>query len=662
MTALAYNPALDGVRGLAIVAVLLFHGGFPWARGGYLGVSTFFTLSGFLIASLLLAEHARAGRIGLTAFWARRMRRLLPAATITLGALVASIPLTTEQWERNLPGDVTASALQVANWRFLFDDRDYGQLFAAPSPATHFWSLAIEEQFYWLFPLVVVGAMALFRGSRRALGGVLVGLLGVSAVLSWLYRDQTSVVYYSTPIRMGEILVGALLAVVLVAPLRGWVARVVAVAGVAALAYSAWAWWNVEQSSTFVTRGGLLLYAVASGAVVAAACVPGPARRLLAVEPLRLLGLISYGVYLYHWPLFLLIDPARTDRLLARLGADGVHLRSWSLLAVRMVVVLAVAVASYRWVELPIRRGWRPSVPRVPLPALAAGGVAAVLLTAFAVPRVSPPPPDPFVSLVSVDQGPDPAMVPPDAIVGVVVGDSTVMRSAWGLTAWGMDNGNEMVLVSGSAEAGCSIGDEGEVEYRGERSALRGERCAVWKERLLRSIELDRERYGRVDFAVVQSGLWDVADRRIPDHGEWVHIGQEVYDDYLRSEMQEVVDVLRDQGIVTVWLTSPIPDWTLVQPRLPDRPPEFAPVRTERYNTMIRELADREQGVVAVDLEAYTSSLSRDALHRLRDDGIHWTPEGSRVIAEWLGPQVVVSVSTERQLEAAGAAGAPSPG
>ena len=647
---LAYNPALDGVRGLAIVAVLLFHGGFASARGGYLGVSTFFTLSGFLIASLLLDEHRREGRIDLTAFWGRRMRRLLPAATVTLGALVASIPLTTEPWERNLPGDITASALQVANWRFLFDDRDYGQMFAAPSPAVHFWSLAIEEQFYWVFPLVVVGVLALFRGSTRALVGALAGLLGVSAALTWAHRDETSVVYYSTPIRMGEILVGALLAVALVAPLRGWVARAVAVAGVAALAYTAWAWWNIEQDSSFVGRGGLLLYAVASGAVVAAACVPGPVRRLLALEPLRRLGLISYGVYLYHWPLFLLIDPRRSDRALARLGADGVHLRSSSLFAVRMVVVLAVAVASYRWLEMPIRRGWRPRVPRIPVPALAAGGVAMVLLTAFAVPKVSPPPPDPFVALISADQGPDPALVPPDGIVGVVVGDSTVLRTAWGLTDWGQDNGNVVVLIGGSAEAGCSIGDEGDVEYRGKRAGLRGDQCDVWKERLLRSIEVDRERYGRVDFAVVQTGLWDVANRRIPGHRDWMHIGDDVYDDYLRSEMDDVVRVLRDQGIITVWLTSPVPDWRLVQPRLPERPPEFAPARTERYNAMIRELAARENGVVAVDLAAYASSLPPEDLDRLRDDGIHWTLDGSREVADWLGLQVIVNVAAERRL------------
>jgi hypothetical protein len=276
-----------------------------------------------------------------------------------------------------------------------------------------------------------------------------------------------------------------------------------------------------------------------------------------------------------------------------------------------------------------------------------------VLLVAFAVPKVSPPPPDPFLEFVSAGQGPDPALVPPDGIVGVVVGDSTVMRSAWGLTDWGQDNGNVMVLIGGSAEAGCSIGDEGDVEYRGVRAALRGDECDVWKQRLLDGIEADRERYGHVDFAVVQTGLWDVANRRIPGHDEWVHIGQDVYDDYLRSEIDDVADVLREQGIVTVWLTSPVPDWTLVQPPLPEQPPEFSPERTERYNAMIRDFAAQREGVIAVDLAGYASSLPPADLARLRDDGIHWSLDGGREVADWLGPRVVMGVVAEQQAELA---------
>ena len=643
---LPYNPALDGVRGLAIVAVLFFHSGFAWARGGYLGVSTFFTLSGFLITSLLLNEHRRAGRIDLRAFWARRVRRLLPAATVTLGVLLLSMLVTSEAWERSLPGDVAAAALQVANWRFLFSHRDYGQLFAAPSPALHFWSLAIEEQFYWVFPLVAAGVLAVARGSARVFGAALLGLVGVAAALTWVYRASPITVYYATPIRMGEILVGAVLAVVLggrstLAVERRSVRVGVSGLGVAALVGSAWAWWNAEQGSLGLVHGGLLGYALLSGGLVLAAAVPGPFSRVLALPPLPQLGLVSYGVYLLHWPLFLLMSPQRFDRVFRHFGSD-VQLRDWSLFAVRMVVVLACAVASYHLIESPIRRGWRLRVPAPQV--IAVSGVAAVLLTAFAVPKVSPPPPDPWAQYVDGMVGPNPAQVPPSAKIGVAVGDSTVMRTAWGLTDWGQDQGNTMVLVGGSAEAGCSIGDEGDVEYRGIKAPLRGDPCASWRKRLLTSISGDEDRYGHVDFAIVQTGLWDVANRRIPGHDGWTHIGEHDYDDYLYGEMTKVADTLSDRGITTVWLTSPISDWTKVQPPLSERPPEFEPRRMERYNAMIRELADKRADVVVVDLAKYAASLPAPDLAGLREDGIHWTFDGSRVIADWLGPQILAAV------------------
>src|SRR5690606_12786593 len=179
---------------------------------------------------------------------------------VCLWALVADAG-----WERNLRGDVLAAVLQVANWRFLLEDRSYGDLFAAPSPVLHFWSLAIEEQFYWLFPLVAAGVLALARGSLRALAAVLAAGLALSAGLTAaLGPDRMDAVYYATPVRMAEILAGAALAVALVArgPLRpgSRAARAAAGAGGLALAASAWAWATVGQSTAGLYRGGLLVY------------------------------------------------------------------------------------------------------------------------------------------------------------------------------------------------------------------------------------------------------------------------------------------------------------------------------------------------------------------------------------------------------------------
>jgi len=157
-----HQPGLDGLRGLAVAGVVAFHAGFSWATGGFLGVSTFFTLSGFLITSLLVAERASTGRIALGAFWARRARRLLPASLATLlGVAALASWLATPEQLADLRGDVLGALFYVANWRFILDGQSYGELFATPSPVLHFWSLAIEEQLYIFFPLVVVLARRL---------------------------------------------------------------------------------------------------------------------------------------------------------------------------------------------------------------------------------------------------------------------------------------------------------------------------------------------------------------------------------------------------------------------------------------------------------------------------------------------------------------------
>ncbi len=175
---------LDGLRGLAVAAVVLFHSQLTFARGGFLGVSAFFTLSGFLITRLLIDERARTGRVGLRAFWARRARRLLPAAFVTLaGVLVFGATVATGDQLRSLRGDVLAAIGYVANWRFYFAGRSYSHLFSAPSPVLHFWSLAIEEQFYVVFPLVVALTLRVGRGRRSVLGG-LFAAGGIASVIA----------------------------------------------------------------------------------------------------------------------------------------------------------------------------------------------------------------------------------------------------------------------------------------------------------------------------------------------------------------------------------------------------------------------------------------------------------------------------------------------
>ena len=656
---LAYNPAIDGIRGLALSSVLLYHGyEGDLFKGSFLAVSTFFTLSGFLITSLLLTEHARSGGIALSSFYARRLRRLLPASALTLFVVMLSALFTNEQWERPLGGDVFAAGLHIANWRFIFEDRAYGDLFQNnQSLVLHFWSLAIEEQFYWVFPLVAAAALAYFKGSLKAFTGVVLALIAGAGLLTLAYGNNPTVVYYATPIRGGEILMGGLLAALVA---QGWfignkrLVPVLAGLGVVCLVVQVWLWWVAEQTNPALRWGGLLAYSVISACLVLSANVDGPVRRVMSFEPLRLLGVVSYGVYLFHWPLFKILNEERVDALLEPFNLQP---RTWKLLAIRLAVVLALAAASFRWFESPIRRGRRPKVlnPQV----LALGGVVGVLVVAVVIPKVSEPPLDPFESFIKAAEGPDPSELTPRSRVGVAVGDSTMVTTANGLSEWGAKQDDVQVLWGGSAEAGCSIGDEGEVDYRGNQAGLRGGVCDEWRENLQADLVRNRERYGRMDYAVVQSGPWDVANRQIPAGGdEWVHIGQPVYDEYLRSEMEDVVDLLLDEGVTVVWFTAPITDWTMLDPPVDERPPEFDPARMDLYNDMIRELAAEREGVVVVDLAEHAASLPPDELARIRPDGVHWSFDGSVELAGWLGPMVVAAADEEH---APGAAPAPGP-
>ena len=378
---------LDGLRGLAVIGVLLFHGGFTWARGGFLGVSTFFTLSGFLITNILVREWDATSAIGLGRFWTRRFRRLLPAALVAI-ALVGLVWWRVGSAEQisALRGDMLSSVAYVANWRFLFSGTSYASLFSAPSPLQHFWSLAIEEQFYLFFPLIVIVVMRL--GGRRLLTGVLTAALAVSISLSVFFSSNTDRVYYGTDTRASELLLGCLLAVWWSGRSRvstseaskepGKRGTVIPDAfGLVALAAMFWAWWAVEETWRNLARGGFPLYAIATTLIIFAATRDGLVAKLLSFRVLRWAGLISYGLYLYHWPIFLLIDNKRLD---------------WPtlpLFAVRMTVTIAVAVVSYFLLEMPIRRGTMFRTGRAALSAGLAGAVV-VASVAFAV-TLSPP-------------------------------------------------------------------------------------------------------------------------------------------------------------------------------------------------------------------------------------------------------------------------------
>jgi peptidoglycan/LPS O-acetylase OafA/YrhL len=359
---LPHVRALDGLRGLAVIGVLLYHLGLPWMPGGFLGVSLFFTLSGFLITSLLLAEEARVGSIDFTSFWVRRFRRLLPAAWMGVALAVVSTAAAGEADQlRRLPGDAAAALAQMSNWRFIVISDTYTSSYQAPSPLLHYWSLAIEEQFYLLLP-VLVALLVRRRARRRTWCAVIGTLLAGSVALTLTLYDpfNTGRVYFNTGTRVGEILAGVLLAVVYgrwwTRPPEEragrWLARGGAAARmvrwfvpIAALTATVALWVRVSTDDLWLYRGGLFAVAAVSCALVAGVLLDGPATRLLSSRPLASMGLISYGVYVYHWPLFQWITADHT-------GLDGP-----ALIAARLGATLVASLVSYRLIERPLRRG-----------------------------------------------------------------------------------------------------------------------------------------------------------------------------------------------------------------------------------------------------------------------------------------------------------------
>jgi peptidoglycan/LPS O-acetylase OafA/YrhL len=241
-----YNPGLDGLRAVAVAAVLCFHGGFSWAVGGYLGVSTFFTLSGFLIMSLLLRSAESPGGPNLRTFWSNRFRRLLPAALLALCVVwVFAATVASAAQLRVLPGQVLGCLTYVVNWVFVATRTSYADLFAAPSPVQHFWSLAVEEQLYLVIPLTL---WLLLRWTRslKAIGLVFGALVAASVVeMLLLHRSGASAdrLYYGTDTRSAEVFVGVVLAVVVRRhPMRQgrFTSFVLPVLGVVALGGAAW--------------------------------------------------------------------------------------------------------------------------------------------------------------------------------------------------------------------------------------------------------------------------------------------------------------------------------------------------------------------------------------------------------------------------------------
>ena len=376
-----YRPAIDGMRTIAIYLVVLFHAGLTHFANGFVGVDVFFVLSGFLVTNVMLQEHRTSARVQLRRFYARRIRRLLPAAAVLVVAVCLATQLVLPRLTRaGYVGDARAALLYVANWHFLGSSTGYFAEGASPSPFLHFWSLAIEEQFYFVYPIVLIGLLALARRRGKAswvpIGLVVLLLASLGRQLSVAPSDPNRA-YYATDARLYQLLAGACLAAgwSYVAPLRVVAARRVGrvtLGGLVCwLAAAAVVMVGTDVVDLSVSIRGIV--AVASSVVLIAALELAPAAavsRALARPTAVYLGRISYGTYLWHWPLIVLADVV-------------LDLTPLQMAVVAAVGASALSALSYELLETPIRRSRRLD-PRSRT-VVGVGLACSVLIAAFVV-------------------------------------------------------------------------------------------------------------------------------------------------------------------------------------------------------------------------------------------------------------------------------------
>lgn len=700
-------PSLDGIRALALIAVLLFHSNFGWAKGGFLGVTSFFVLSGFLITGLLLRERETTGTIRLRAFWERRARRLAPALVVLLVLVVAYLAYGATRMPNGVVGDAIASSTWVANWRFVFADRSYAALFSGASPFEHMWSLAVEEQVYLVLPVAVL--LLLGRGPTRARRGRLVlGLVAVAIAstlaAAMLHRPGATPLheYYGTDARAAEPVVGALLAVLFVRR-RGLLqlprgARI-ALDGLALVAFGGLIALvgNMTQSGDALYQGGFFVAALLSAVVIAAATQPaGSVTRALAVAPLAALGRVSYGAYLFHWPIFLWLSPART-------GMSGAPL-----LAVRGGFTFALAAVSYRLVEAPIRAGRIPIRIAIPSWANASVGLLAALALVtmsasaapspalFASPLTAPAPPPlarsapptavapsaptagltvksasakgapaivrsappaagpaPNAGSGALFAGPPPPAEPPPPAVApapesppplrvAVMGDSMAVGLGEALSAWAEARGD--VVVYSLALAGCPLSRGGTRRLPSGAEWKIDPECSWWdyptgqRSKNLRAFA--------PNVVVMQEGMAELPDRKLPSWPLYRHTGEPQFDRWLLTEYGALLDVVSPTDGKVLALNAVCADWVTLGKDFEDfgRGGE-GDRRVGTLGSTARALASAT--VQVVDFQAHLCPKGRftttvDGVANARPDGYHLTPAAARALVDkWLGPLVL---------------------
>lgn len=681
-----YQPSLDGLRAISVVAVILYHAGVTGVHGGFLGVEVFFVISGYLITALLIEEHGHAGHVDLRRFWARRARRLLPALATMLAAVSAWVLIGGDAAQVDeLRGDLPWAIGYAANWGQIVGHVPYFQP-ADPPLLRHLWSLAVEEQWYVVWPLAF---LAVVRLPPRVRTGTLIALAGAAGALMWWVQrgspdpvqaggvlgwldgaDRVNVNYLSTPTRSLGLLLGAAVAFVW----RPWgrsaphpARRSLDVAAAALLALLGAAFVVARVTDDAMYPWGLTAVSLLSAVIVAIAVHPGALRTkgVLGHPALVAVGRRSYGLYLWHWPVFVLLD-ATTGR--------------W-----RVVPAMAIAVvlseACYRWVEQPVReRRWtcwsRPELRPVAVTALTAGVLALGVAFVAAAPydpavggeavafelspitapptTTSPPTTSPAATALAPSGGAVAAttgssisatssttsttsttttLPPPELPVDVaIVGDSQAHSLAINLPD-GIESTFE--IHDGSVD-GCSIHDTGRVvsERRGFSNSF--ERCRGWHEEWADAAE-------DADVALVVIGAWDVFDIAAGDLT--VPFASPAFDGLFTDNLLRGVDAMVTAGVHVGLLEVPCMRPQDVRgagvPALPERGDD---ARIAHLNELLVAIADADRTDAIEFVEGPGAWCDDEVIATDLDyrwDGVHVYRRGANLIYESIAPELL---------------------
>jgi peptidoglycan/LPS O-acetylase OafA/YrhL len=707
---------LDGIRALSVLAIIAFHTGLNSVPGGFYGVDSFFVLSGFLITSLLVREWHGTGTIRLRRFWAGRARRLLPALFLliaVIGIVLAVVPAVLAT--PNILGDALSTMFYVSNWYSIHNGVTYFSLSTQPSPLLHTWSLAIEEQFYLVWPLVVLGVLKLGTNRRRrarrpaerhavdVLGGgqlLLVGPAPADDDPAWTRRRRlhilfavaclgslasailmailapngyTTRAYYGTDTRAQALLVGAAIAIGLTlwkdGSARRWFTRFAGVLALAGVAGTAALWATTSETSTFAFSGGFMVASLAAGAVVLG-CATAPRSIvvwLLELPPLPQWGRISYGVYLWYWPVLLVMTGQR------------LHWGVYPLFLARVGVTVAIAALSYDLVEMPVRRGalkrWRSWVAA---PIGAALAISAVFISTLvpvgaaelqgsqlavtgptstttstpapAGAAATPGAPAPSTTTTTVPSYLSPALpsTPTTTSAGrpvkvLLVGDSIAGTLGVGLA---LQARQYNVQIANEGTPGCSLSMQTQIKVLFYTVAPDAP-CDVGKnpDSLFDTWRKWVDAYN--PDVVVYLARGETFDQEVG--GQWQNIGQARFDSYLVDRYRQAVSVLGSKGASVVLLTSPYYDSGTSPAGTPW--PEDAPVRVTTDNATMRQVATTTPAgsdgsrVYVFDLNAVVSpshafSPTVDQINVRCTDGVHFTQSGGIYVGQRLAPEL----------------------